>query len=73
MPMLQHLTLFGDKLPPDVQVRSHRAHEGISRPYAIDVEIMWYNKSTKTVETAYPPAAYARAQAEAARSKRRGE
>jgi type VI secretion system secreted protein VgrG len=35
----QHLTLFGDTLPHDVQVRSYRAEEAISRPYAIDVEI----------------------------------
>ncbi|APR88050.1 Putative vgr related protein [Minicystis rosea] len=37
--MPQHLTLHSDKLPPDVQVRSYRANEGISLPYAVDVEI----------------------------------
>ena len=35
----QHLTLLGDKLPRDVQVRSYRAEEAISRPYAVDIEI----------------------------------
>jgi type VI secretion system secreted protein VgrG len=35
----QHLTLSGDKLPRDLQVRSYRADEAISRPYAVDVEI----------------------------------
>ncbi|MFT3772973.1 MAG: type VI secretion system tip protein TssI/VgrG [Minicystis sp.] len=37
--MPSHLTLHGDKLPSDVLVRSYRAREGISLPYAIDVEI----------------------------------
>lgn len=34
-----HLTLYADKPPPDGQVHSYRAHQGISLPYAVDVEI----------------------------------
>ena len=37
--MPQHLSLFGDALPGDVQVHAYSAHEGISLPYAVDVEI----------------------------------
>lgn len=37
--MASHITLHGDALPGDVQVRSYHAREGISLPYAIDVEI----------------------------------
>lgn len=33
------LTLFGDALPGDVRVHSYRAHEGISLPFTIEVEI----------------------------------
>jgi type VI secretion system secreted protein VgrG len=35
----QHLTLLGDALPGDVVVRSYRAHEAISLPYAVELEI----------------------------------
>jgi type VI secretion system secreted protein VgrG len=34
-----HLTLHGDTLPADVRVNSYRAHEGISLPYAVGIEI----------------------------------
>ena len=35
----QHLTLLGEGLPDDTLVHSYRAHEGISLPYAVEVEI----------------------------------
>jgi type VI secretion system secreted protein VgrG len=34
-----HLTLSGDILPSDIRVLAYQAYEGISLPYAVDVEI----------------------------------
>jgi type VI secretion system secreted protein VgrG len=34
-----YLTLLGDKLPGDVRVTSYSAHEGISIPFSLDLEI----------------------------------
>jgi type VI secretion system secreted protein VgrG len=39
LPVSSYLSLLGDKLPGDTRVTSYRAHEGISFPYAVEVEI----------------------------------
>lgn len=37
--MLEHLLLHSDSAPSDVNVHFYRAHEGISLPYVVDIEI----------------------------------
>ena len=34
-----YLTLLGDKLPGDARVTAYRAHEGISLPFSVEIEI----------------------------------
>lgn len=37
--LLGHMILSGERLPHDVRVRAYDAYEGISQPYAVNVEI----------------------------------